>query len=439
MNFTDIFVHRPVLASVVSLLIFILGLRAFSILEVRQYPETQNTVVTITTAYPGAEQRAGQGLHHHPLAAGHRRGRRASTSCPPPASQGRLADRGPHAPQLRPQGGGRRDPGQGREPRQCPAREAENPVIDSTTGDSTALMYMAFYSKDMDLPQITDYLLRVVQPQLQALPGVAKAAADRQQDLRHAHLARPGAHGGAGGDRGRCRPGCCGPTTTSPGSGELKGDLVQIDLSATTDVSRVEDFRRLVVRTEADTLVRLEDIARVELGAADYDSTTLYKGNPAIFIGVEQTPGANPLDVAKRVRDLLPKLRADFPEGLDAFVPYDASEFIEDSIREVFKTLAEAVLIVLLVIFLSLGSLRAALIPAVAVPLSIVGAGLPHAADGLLHQPADPARHGARHRAGGGRRHRGGGERPPPPGDGQAQHPGGRRRGARAGRCPSSP
>jgi multidrug efflux pump len=130
-----------------------------------------------------------------------------------------------------------------------------------------------------------------------------------------------------------------------------------------------------VVRTEDGALIRLEDIAEVELGAADYDSATLYKGIPAIFIGIEQTPGSNPLDVAERVHALLPDLRAQFPEGLEAHIPYDASEFISESIDEVFKTLAEAVLIVLLVIFLSLGSMRAAIVPSVAVPLSIVGAG----------------------------------------------------------------
>jgi len=158
------------------------------------------------------------------------------------------------------------------------------------------------------------------------------------------------------------------------GIGQVRGEDVQIDLSTTTDVSGVQDFLNLVVRANDGTLVRLDDIADVKLGAADYDSATLYKGIPAIFIGVEQTPGANPLDVAKRVHALLPNLQAQFPEGLEAHIPYDASEFIKESIKEVFKTLAEAVLIVLLVIFLSLGSLRAAIVPSVAVPLSIVGA-----------------------------------------------------------------
>jgi len=249
---------------------------------------------------------------------------------------------------------------------------AQNPVIDSTTGDATALMYLAFYSKEMTLPQITDYLIRVVQPQLQALEGVAKAELIGNQTYAMRiwlDSERMASLGIGGIDVQRVLR----ANNYLAGIGQVKGDMVQVDLSTTTDVSNVEDFRNLVVREEGGTLVRLRDIAKVELGAADYDSATLYKGIPAIFIGLEQTPGANPLEVAKRVHELLPDLRSQFPEGLSAFIPYDASEFIQESINEVFKTLAEAVLIVLVVIFLSLGSIRAAVVPSVAVPLSIVG------------------------------------------------------------------
>jgi len=235
-------------------------------------------------------------------------------------------------------------------------------------------MYLAFYSRDMDLPQITDYLIRVVQPQLQALDGVAKAELIGNQTYAMRvwlHPDRMASLGVSGDDVSRVLR----ANNYLAGIGQVRGDMVQVDLRTTTDVSGVEDFLNLVVSTKDDTLIRLRDIADVRLGAADYDSATLYKGIPAIFIGVQQTPGANPLDVAERVHDLLPDLRSQFPEGLEAQIPYDASEFIQESITEVFKTLAEAVLIVLFVIFLSLGSIRAAIIPSVAVPLSIVGAG----------------------------------------------------------------
>jgi multidrug efflux pump len=373
MKFTDIFVHRPVLASVVSLLIFILGLRAFVDLEVRQYPKTQNTVVTVTTVYPGASSELVQGFITQPLqqAIAEADGidylsatSSAGTSVieahmrlnyDPNAAvaeiQAKVASRLNVLPET-----------------------AQNPVIDSTTGDVTALMYLAFYSKEMELPQITDYLLRVVQPQLQALEGVAKAEliGNKTYAMRiWLDPARMASLKVSGTDVTRALQ----SNNYLAGVGRMQGDLVQVDLSATTDISTVEDFQRLVVRAEGDSLVRLEDVARVELGAADYNSSTLYKGIPAIFIGIKPTPGSNPLEVAARVHDLLPGLKAEFPESLNAVIPYDAAEFIKDSIREVFKTLAEAVLIVLAVIFLSLGSLRAALVPSVAVPLSIVGAG----------------------------------------------------------------
>jgi len=371
-SFTDLFIRRPVLASVVSLLIFILGLRSVLELEVRQYPETKNTVVTISTAYPGASSDLVQGFITTPLqqAVAEADGidYLTSTSIQGMSTieatlrlnydanaaiaeiQAKVASRLNVLPQA-----------------------AQNPVITSTTGDATALMYLAFYSEDLGLPQITDYLLRVVQPQLQALEGVAKAELLGNQTYAMRIWLDPdrmAALGVSGGEVAEVLA----ANNYLAGVGSLRGDLVQVDLSTTTDVSNVEDFTNLVIRGDGDALVRLADIAEVELGAQDYDSATLYKGIPAIFIGIEPTPGANPLTVAARVHELMPELREQFPEGLEAHIPYDASEFIEESIREVFQTLGEAVLIVLLVIFLSLGSLRAAVVPSVTVPLAIVGA-----------------------------------------------------------------
>jgi multidrug efflux pump len=372
MTFTDIFIRRPVLASVVSLLIFILGLRAALELEVRQYPETKNTVVTITTVYPGASSDLVQGFITTPLqqAVAEADGIDYLTST---STQGvstieatlRLNyDANAAIAEMQAKVASRIN---------VLPEAAQNPVITSTTGDATALMYLAFYSEDLGLPQITDYLLRVVQPQLQALEGVAKAELLGNQTYAMRIWLDPdrmAALGVAGTDVAAVLA----ANNYLAGVGNLRGDLVQVDLSTTTDVSSVEDFRNLVIRGEGNALVRLSDIAEVELGSQDYDSATLYKGIPAIFIGIEPTPGANPLNVAARVQELMPELRAQFPEGLQAHIPYDASEFIEESIREVFKTLAEAVLIVLAVIFLSLGSLRAAVVPSVTVPLAIVGA-----------------------------------------------------------------
>ncbi|NEX17814.1 MAG: multidrug efflux protein [Halochromatium sp.] len=372
MRFTDIFIHRPVLASVVSLLIFILGLRAMLGLEIRQYPETQNTVVTVTTAYPGASSELVKGFITTPLqqAIAEANGIDYLTAT---STQGVSVIEANMRLNYDPNAAVAEIQAKVASKLNVLPAAAQNPIIDSTTGDSTALMYLAFYSREMTLPQITDYLIRVVQPQLQAQEGVAKAELIGNQTYAMRVWLDPdrmAALGVSGDEVARVLA----ANNYLAGIGQVRGENVQEDLSITTDVGNVDAFRKLVVREDGGTLVRLEDIARVELGAEDYDSATLYKGIPAIFIGVEQTPGANPLNVAERVHQLLPELRAQFPEGLEAHIPYDASEFIEESIYEVFKTLAEAVLIVLFVIFLSLGSIRAAIVPSVAVPLSIVGA-----------------------------------------------------------------
>ncbi len=371
MSFTDVFIRRPVLASVVSLLLLVVGLRSIFSLEVRQYPETQDTVVTITTAYAGASGELVKGFVTAPLqqaiAEADGIDYLLSTS-----TQGLSVIEAHMELNYDPKAALAEIQAKVASQRNVLPAESEDPVIDATTGDPTALMYMAFYSESMTLSQITDYLLRVVQPQLQAVPGVAKAQLIGNKTFAMRIWLDPG------------RMASLGVTPTDveevlrrnnylAGVGKLKDRYVAIDLAATTDVSEVEDFRNLVVSSTDSILVRLRDIADVELGAEDYDTTTMYKGIPAIFVGIEQAPGENPLDVATRVHELMPEIRSQLPTGLKAHIPYDASVFIRDSIEEVFTTLAEAVLIVLFVIFLSLGSARAALVPGVAVPLSLIG------------------------------------------------------------------
>jgi multidrug efflux pump len=371
MSFTDLFIHRPVLASVVSLLILVIGLRSIVALEVRQYPETSDTVVTVTTAYPGADSALIKGFITTPLqqaiAEADGIDYLSATSV-----QGRSTIEAHMRLNYDPNAAVAEIQAKVASQRSVLPTEAEDPVIDSTTGDPTALMYLAFYSQAMSLSQITDYLIRVVQPQLQAVPGVAKAELIGNKTFAMRVWLDP--------DRMAALN--VSPTDVEDilrrnnflaGVGKSKGHFVAVDLSATTDVSNVEDFRNLVVTTRNGALVRLRDVAEVELGAEDYDTTTMYKGIPAIFVGIEQAPGENPLRVAAGVHAAMPGIKAQFPAGLEAHIPYDASVFIEDSINEVFRTLAEAVLIVLLVIYLSLGSIRAALVPAVAVPLSLIG------------------------------------------------------------------
>jgi multidrug efflux pump len=371
-GFTDLFIRRPVLASVVSLMILLLGLRAVMSLEVRQFPKTENTIVTVRTPYPGANSELVKGFITTPLqqAIAEADGIDYITSS---SKQGMSTievymklNYDAHAAVAEIQA-------KVASQRNVLPEQADDPIIESVTGDPTALMYIAFYSTSMSRQQIADYLLRVVRPQLQAIPGVAKAQIFGNQAFAMRIWLDPIRMTALNVTASDVRK-VLESNNYLVGPGATKGQYVGIDLTTTTDISKVEDFNNLVVRSENGAIVRLADVARAELGAEDYDSTSLYNGKTATYIGVDPTPGANPLTVAARVREIMPDLKSQMPSDLEVFIPYDASVFIEESIKEVFTTLAEAVLIVLLVIYLSLGSLRAALIPAVAVPLSLVGA-----------------------------------------------------------------
>jgi multidrug efflux pump len=371
MKFTDIFIHRPVLATVVSLLILLLGLRSLDLLEVRQFPLIKNTVITVTTTYPGASSELVKGFVTTPLqqAMSEANGIDFISST---SSQGRSTIEAQMRLNYDPNAAIAEIQAKVASKRGELPSEVEDPVIESTTGDRTALMYLAFFSDTVPRPQISDYVLRVIQPQLQALPGVAKARLFAAQFAMRIWLdpQRMAALGVTGEDVVNVLRN----NNYQAGIGSTKDKYLTINLTTTTDVNAPENFRKLVVRSENGTLVRLQDIATAELGADNYDTTTWYKGIPSVFIGVEPAPGANPITVADAVNDLIPKIAAQLPAGLQVKVPYDASQFIKSSIKEVYKTIIEAVLIVLVVIYLTLGSLRAAIIPAVAVPLSMIGA-----------------------------------------------------------------
>ncbi len=371
MKFTDIFIERPVLASVISLLILIVGLRAIVALELRQYPETNNTIVSISTTYPGASSDLVKGFITTPLqqaiAEADGIDYLSSTS-----KQGLSKIDAHMRLNYDPNAAVAQIQAKVASQRNVLPEDAEDPVITSETGDSTALMYLALYSDTITPAQISDYMLRVIQPKIQAIAGVGKAEilGNKTFAMRiWLDSKRMAALGVTASDIEQVLK----DNNYLSGAGQTKGDYVAINLSATTDVSKENDFRQLVVGDRNGTLIRLGDVAKTEMGSEDYDSVNWYKGKTAIFMGVEQAPGANPLTVAKAVRAALKDIEAALPGELQILLPYDASRFIEDSISEVATTLLEAVAIVLLVIFLSLGSLRAAIIPAVTVPLSLIG------------------------------------------------------------------
>lgn len=370
MAFTDIFIRRPVLATVVSLLILLLGVRAAMEMEIRQYPELESTTVTVTTSYPGASSDLVKGFITTPLqqAMAEASGIDYLTST---STQGLSTIQAHMALNYDANAALAEIQAKVASQRNVLPQEAQDPVIFSTTGDSTALMYIAFSSDTLPVPQITDYLTRVVQPKLQAIPGVGKASLLGRNFALRVWLdpQRLAAVDLTASDIIRVLQ----QNNYQAAVGNTKGELVAVSLTSNTDVGDPDQFRGLVVKAAEGAQIRLGDIARVELGSQTYDQLALYQGRPSTYVAIELSPGANPLTVAGLVKDLLPDIESQLPSGLSVDLPYDASEFIEDSISEVITTLAEAVLIVLVVIFLTLGSLRAAIVPSVAVPLSLIG------------------------------------------------------------------
>jgi multidrug efflux pump len=375
MKFTDLFIHRPVLASVVSLLILLVGLRSIGMLEVRQYPETQDTVVTVTTFYPGASSELIKGFITTPLqqAIAEADGIDFLSAT---SSQGRSVIEARMVLDYDPKAAVSEIQAKVASQRNVLPDEADDPVIDSTTGERIALMYMAFYSDTMSPPQITDYLLRVVQPKLQAVPGVAKAELIGNKTYAMRIWLDPVRMAAFGITADEVRQ-VLRNNNYLAGVGQTKGAHVAIDLSATTDISQQQDFQNLVLRSSGDTLIRLGDVATTEMGAADYDSSTWFNGKTAIFIGIKQAPGANPLTVAGRIHELLPELREQLPSGLEAGIPRVAGG-------------------------LPVTGFDARRADTGGGCTAVAGWWhLPDAIDGILDQPADPARHGAGHRAGG--------------------------------------
>ncbi|MDY6797826.1 MAG: efflux RND transporter permease subunit [Pseudomonadota bacterium] len=370
MRFTDIFIHRPVLATVVSLLILLLGARAAMEMEIRQYPELESTTVTVTTAYPGASSDLVKGFITTPLqqAIAEASGIDYLTSR---STQGTSVIEAKMVLNYDANAALAEIQAKVASQRNVLPEDAQDPVITSTTGDTTALMYIAFYSDELAVPQITDYLTRVVQPKLQALSGVGKAELLGRKFALRAWL-----------DPERLAAVDMTPQQVvqillqnnyQAAVGNTEGRYTKISMTANTDVADPDQFRNLVVKQQNGSIIRLKDIARVELGSENYDTLALYKGQPATYVAIELAPGANPLTVAQLVKNELPGIKSQLPSGLNVRLAYDASDFIDNSIQEVISTLLEALVIVLVVVFLCLGSLRAAIVPSVAVPLSLVG------------------------------------------------------------------
>ncbi|PYX22867.1 MAG: multidrug efflux protein [Acidobacteria bacterium] len=373
MKFTDLFIKRPVLAIVVNLVILIAGLQSIRSLSVRQYPRSDIAVVEVTTTYVGANADLVRGFITTPL-------ERVIASADgidymeSSSAQGLSTidvhlklnyDTTAALTQIQ---------AKVAQVRNDLPTEAEAPVIELQTADNQfAAMYLGFSSTDLDQNQITDYLTRVVQPKLSAVSGVQRAdiLGDRtfamriwlKPDRMAAYSISPSVVHDA-----------LAKNNYLSAIGSTKGSMVSVNLIANTNLKTAEEFKQLVVKENNGVVVRLGDIADVQLGAQNYDQDVRFNGETATFMGVWVLPTANSLQVIKQVRAEIPGIQAQLPAGMKVGIPYDSTAYIQDAINEVLSTLSETLIIVIIVIFLFLGSFRSVLIPIVAIPISLIGA-----------------------------------------------------------------
>ncbi|EMJ9773576.1 MexW/MexI family multidrug efflux RND transporter permease subunit [Morganella morganii] len=374
MTFTDIFVRRPVLALVVSALIVLLGLFALSKLPIRQYPMLQSSAITITTSYPGASAELIQGFVTQPIAqsVSSVEGVDYLTSS---SVQGQSTvtvrmelNRDPTAALVQAMA-------KVNQVRYKLPEQAYDPVIELSSGESTAVAYIGFSGGDIGLPALTDYLSRVVEPQFSAIEGVSKVQVFGGQTLAMRlwldaeRLAGRGLTAADVADAVR-------RNNYQAAPGKVKGEFVIANVYVNTDLTSVDEFRDMVIHSDGNGLVRLKDVATVELGAASAETSGLMNGESAIYLGLFSTPSGNPLVIVDGMKKLLPGIEKTLPPGVKAEMAFETARFIEASIDQVMQTLLEALAIVIAVIFLCLGSLRSVLIPVLAIPLSMLGAAI---------------------------------------------------------------
>ncbi|MBV9014597.1 MAG: MexW/MexI family multidrug efflux RND transporter permease subunit [Alphaproteobacteria bacterium] len=374
MKFTDIFIKRPVLALVVSLLILLIGLKALMGLQIRQYPRLYNTTITVTTVYPGASPDLIQGFITTPIeqAVATAEGIDYLTSN---SIQGTSTVTAYIRLDYDPSKAMTDVMAKVQQVKYLMPAEAQDPVILKSTGQTTAVMYIGFASADLSSAAISDFLTRVVQPLMSTVDGVASA------DILGGQIfamrlwldpARMAARGISASDVAAAIR----ANNYQSAPGQAKGFYTVTNVAAGTGLIDVDQFKRMVVKSSNGALVRMEDIATVDLGAQSWTSSVAMNGQHAVFIGIQATPTANPLSIVAGIRALLPEIERNLPPSVKMQVAYDSTRFIQASIDEVKMTLGQAVVIVVVVIFLFLGSLRSVLIPIVTIPLSLVGAGI---------------------------------------------------------------
>lgn len=371
MTFTDIFIRRPVMATVVSLVILLFGLRAINELPLRQFPKMDNTVISVVTTYPGANADLMQGFITSRIQKSI-----ASAEGIDYLTAESLAGISTIKAYIRLNS----DPNKAMtdvmakvaEVRGDLPTESNQPIIKKETGSSMALMYIGFNSKDMTNQQITDYISRVIRPKLQTIDGVASAdiLGGKTYAMRiWLNTEKMTALNISSMDVINALK----SQNYQSAAGQIKGKYVLFNITASTNLNETNQFANIVVKNDGNTLIRLKDISDVELGAQSYDSSVVFNGKNAVFIGIQGTPSANPLTTITKVKEMMPILAADYPGGFNGKIVYDSTEYIRSSIHEVIHTITEASIIVIIVVFLFLGAIRTVTIPIVTIPLSLIG------------------------------------------------------------------
>ena len=373
MRFTDLFLRRPVLAIVVNLVIIIAGVQAVRTLNVRQYPKLESASISVTTVYVGANAELVRGFITTPL----ERVIAAADGIDYIESQSvqglstinvrlklnfnassALADISARVDQVR---------------ADLPP-EAQVPAISIQPSDSQiAAMYMAFGSTILAENQVTDYLMRIVQPRLSAIAGVQRADILGGRTFAIRAWLKPERMAALNVSPAQVSQ-ALGNNNYLAAVGQTKGALVQVNITAATDLKSVDEFKKLVIRAQNGSLVRLSDVADVELGADTYEQDVRMSGKKSVFMGIWVLPNANSLDVIAAVKKEMATLKAELPTGMQASIAFDSTKYINSAITDVQHTLLETIGIVLIVIFLFLGSLRTVLVPLVSIPVSLIGA-----------------------------------------------------------------
>ncbi len=372
-SFTDLFIRKPVIALVVNIVILVVGLVAYTKLNTRQYPRSDSAVVNVTTIYFGASADTVRGYIttqlERVISSADGIDYIESTSGAGISTikvylrlnydtNAALAQISSKIDQVR---------------NELPP-ESETPTINVETSDSQfASAYLSFYSDSLDQNQITDYLNRMVQPRLSSVKGVQRADVLGGRVFAMRIWLKPDQLAARGISPAEVRL-ALQANNALAAVGATKGSMLSVSLVANTDLKSVDEFKKLVVAQRNGTIIRLSDVAEVVLGAEDYNTEVRFGGQTATFMGIWVLPTESTVEVIKRVRATMPEIERALPAGLKVKIAYDATKYIDDALTEILRTLIETLVIVMLVIFLFMGSLRSVLIPIVAMPLSLVGA-----------------------------------------------------------------